>query len=220
MKSIFPHPSNATEDGLLTVGGFINTKILLDAYSNGIFPWPISIDLPLAWFSPDPRGIIDLTKINLSKNLIKSLRNSPFEFKINHNFHAVIQECAKHHSKNFSTETWITPEIIEGYCQFYQDGHAYSAEAYENNELVGGLYGVQINGYFSGESMFFKKSNASKFALYHLLVLLQQNQIPFLDTQMVTPITQKFGAIYISRKQFLEELKKSLQLKPKFRFNE
>ena len=215
MKSIFPDPRHATEDGLLTVGGFITPEILIDAYTHGIFPWPISIELPLAWFSPDPRGIINLDNFAPSRNILKSFNQSGFSIKYNQNFEAVIKGCASHHSQNFSKETWITPEMISGYCDLHQKGHAFSVETYNTkNELVGGLYGVTINGFFSGESMFFVESNASKFALYSLLELLKSKNIPMLDTQMVTPITEKFGADYISREDYLKILDRSLHLAP------
>ena len=208
MKSIFPDPNLATEEGLLTVGGFITPEILIDAYSNGIFPWPVSVDLPLAWFSPDPRGVIDLGEFNPSKSLIKSIKQSDFEFSFNRNFEQVIKKCAKHHSRNFSEETWITPEIIEGYISLFKYGNAYSAEAYLDGELVGGLYGVHIGRYFSGESMFYEKDNASKFALMELLKILKKKSHSFFDTQMVTPITERFGAKEIPRKEFLSLLYK------------
>ena len=215
MKSIFPDPRHATEDGLLTVGGFITPEILIDAYTHGIFPWPISIELPLAWFSPNPRGIIKLDHFSPSRNLLKSFNQMGFTIKYNQNFEAVIKGCATHHSHNFSKETWITPEMISGYCDLYKKGHAFSAETYNSkNELVGGLYGVTINGFFSGESMFFTESNASKFALYSLLELLKNKNILMLDTQMVTPITEKFGADYIDREDYLKILHRSLKLTP------
>ena len=125
MKSIFPDPNLASEEGLLTVGGFITPEILLDAYSNGIFPWPVSVDLPLAWFSPDPRGIIDLNEFTPSKNLTKSIKQCHFKFVFNRNFEQVIKKCAKHHSRNFSEETWITPEISKDIALFNY-GNAYS----------------------------------------------------------------------------------------------
>jgi len=214
MKSIFPDPNLASEDGLLTVGGFISPEILLDAYSHGIFPWPISVDLPLAWFSPDPRGVIFLENFSISKNLKKTLKQTNFYCRFNTQFEKVIKGCARHHSQNFSKETWITPEMIKGYCELHQKGHAYSIETYnKHNELVGGVYGVNIGGFFSGESMFYTEDNASKFALFTLLEFLQSKKITMLDTQMTTPITEKFGATYIARAEYLEHLNKSLQQK-------
>ena len=212
MRSIFPDPRNATEDGLLTVGGFITPEILLDAYSNGIFPWPISVDLPLAWFSPDPRGVIFLDKFNISKNMLKTFRQNNFHCKYNTRFKDVIENCARHHSKNFSKETWITPEMIEGYCKLYDHGNAYCIETYnQKQELVGGLYGVHINGFFSGESMFFIEDNASKFALYSLLTTLKSEGVLLFDSQMTTPVTEKFGAEYISRDEYLSQLQVCLK---------
>ena len=214
MKSIFPDPNLASEDGLLTVGGFITPRILIDAYSNGIFPWPISVELPLAWFSPDPRGIIFLNELSVSRSIQKSLRKNQFTCKFNSQFKAVINKCAQHHSKKFSEETWITPEMITGYCELHEQGNAYSIETYnQSNELVGGLYGVNINGFFSGESMFFTEDNASKFALFTLLNYLKSQGVKMFDSQMTTPITERFGAEYISRNHYLEHLKESLEMK-------
>lgn len=214
MKSIFPNPRHATEDGLLTVGGFITPEILVDAYTNGIFPWPISVELPLAWFSPDPRGIILLEDYNPSRNVTKSFNQSNFTVRYNTNFEAVILGCAKHHSQNFSKETWITPEMVKGYCALHEKGNAFSVETYDtDNQLVGGLYGVNINGFLSGESMFFTRSNASKFALYSLLEHLKSVNAIMLDTQMTTPVTEKFGAKYIDREEYLLFLDKSLKAK-------
>lgn len=216
MKSIFPDPSLASEDGLLTVGGFISPEILLDAYSHGIFPWPISVDLPLAWFSPNPRGVIFLNEYTISKNLKKNLKQTNFYCKFNTQFKSVIENCAKHHSKNFSKETWITPEIIKGYCDLHQRGFAYSIETYnQEHELVGGVYGVNIGGFFSGESMFYLENNASKYALFTLLEYLKSQKIILLDTQMITQVTEKFGAIYIPRHEYLIHLKKALLMKAK-----
>tara|TARA_B100000886_G_C20368104_1_gene468282 strand:+ start:18 stop:686 length:669 start_codon:yes stop_codon:yes gene_type:complete len=213
MKSIFPDPRLASEDGLLTVGGFVTPEILIDAYTNGIFPWPVSIDLPLAWFSPDPRGIITLDQIKISKNVLKAIKQTNYSCKFNTCFEDVIKSCATHHSKNFSRETWITPEMIKGYLQLHHKGHAYSIETFnEKNELVGGLYGVNINGFFSGESMFFKEDNASKFALYSLIIFLHELNFPMLDIQMVTPITERFGGEFITRDKYLDILSECLKM--------
>ena len=209
----FPPVSQADENGLLAIGGDLDLETLKEAYLHGIFPWPISVELPLAWFSPDPRGILPTDQFVVNRTLQKSLNSNKYTFKMNTCFDRVIRSCALHHEfyKKGDCETWITPEMIDGYNLLFDNGLAYSAELYnENNFLVGGVYGVKFNNFYSGESMFFLESNASKITLYHLINHLKANNIPFLDIQMVTPTTEKLGGIEISRDQFLRDIKSLL----------
>ena len=211
MKSIFPPIDMADQDGLLFVGGEVDEKTLLDAYRRGIFPWPLSIELPLAWFSPDPRAIIIPEELKIGSSLKKTLSKNNFEFRMNTCFEQVIFQCARHHSEKSKFGTWITPQIIDGYRNLHQKGHAYSAETFLNGELVGGMYGVCINNFFSGESMYYQKDNASKFALVSFIQEIQKKKAPFFDIQMLTPTTKSLGGKYIARSEFLELLKISLE---------
>lgn len=206
----FPPVESADEDGIVAIGGDLETDSLLLAYSQGIFPWPISKEYPLAWFSPDPRGILLFDKIHLSKSLRKFLKKNPYEVRYNTNFEAVIMNCASV-KRNDQTSTWITQEIIDSYIKLQKLGFAYSIETYLEDRLVGGVYGVCINRFYSGESMFHLEDNASKVALVSLLYMLKQRDIGWIDTQMVTPVVQSLGGIEIPRKNFLQMLKLSLK---------
>lgn len=207
----FPPIDLADEHGLLALGGDLEVDTLLLAYRRGIFPWPISDEYPLAWFSPDPRGILTKETLHRPKSLQKALNKSSLTIHFNKDFDATIEACAKVHSSRGSYETWITEEIIAGYKKLHRAGHAYSAEAYNlDNQLVGGLYGVHIGGYLTGESMFYKEDNASKFVLSSLMEFLFTKGINWLDTQMVTPVVKTLGGVEIPRKVFIENLKKSI----------
>lgn len=207
----FPPIDSADEQGLLALGGDLEVDSLLLAYSCGIFPWPISKEYPLAWFSPDPRGILAFDNLHLGKSFRKFLKKNPYEIKFNTNFEAVIMSCAqvKRHDQ---ASTWISQQIIDAYINLHQQGYAYSIETYLEERLVGGVYGVCINRFYSGESMFHLEENASKVALVSLLYLLKQRDIGWLDTQMVTPVVESLGGVEIPRDTFLKML--DLSLKP------
>lgn len=205
----FPPVDTADEHGLLALGGDLEIESLLLAYSQGIFPWPISKEYPLAWFSPDPRGILTFEKLHIAKSLRKFLRKNPYEIRFNTNFEAVIMNCALV-KRSDNQGTWITQEIIDSYINLFKKGFAYSVETYENDQLVGGVYGVCINRFYSGESMFHKADNASKVALIALLYQLHQKGIGWIDTQMVTPVVEALGGIEIPRDTYLNMLKIAL----------
>ncbi|MBK22727.1 MAG: leucyl/phenylalanyl-tRNA--protein transferase [Halobacteriovorax sp.] len=204
----FPSVDTADESGLVAVGGDLEVSSLKLAYRRGIFPWPISREFPLAWFSPDPRGVLDYKDLIVSTSLKKALKRGQFEVRFNTCFMDVIEACACIKNRKNESETWITPEIIQGYINFHNAGHAYSVETInkETGELVGGLYGVLVGGHVSGESMFYRESNASKIALYRLMERLSDYGINYLDTQMVTPIVEAFGGKEISRDNFLKRI--------------
>lgn len=206
----FPPIESADEHGLLAIGGDLEIDSLLLAYSQGIFPWPISEEYPLAWFSPDPRGILAFDKLHLSKSLRKFLKKNPYEVRFNTNFEAVIMNCARV-KRNDQSSTWITQEIINSYIELHRQGYAYSIETYRDDILVGGVYGVCINRFYSGESMFHTEDNASKVALVSLLYLLKQRDISWIDTQMVTPVVETLGGLEIPRETFLQMLNVSLR---------
>jgi leucyl/phenylalanyl-tRNA---protein transferase len=204
-RVVFPPVENATEDGLVAVGGDLEIDTIEEAYRRGIFPWPISVEFPLAWFSPNPRGILDFSDLHLSRSFEKFLRKNNFRATFNTAFPAVIRACARMVRKN-QPDTWITPQMIKGYEQLFLHGKAYSAETWHGEELVGGVYGVVMGEFVSGESMFMKEDNASKFALYALIKKLEASGIKWLDTQMVTPVVDQFGGKLISRENFLKKI--------------
>jgi leucyl/phenylalanyl-tRNA--protein transferase len=209
-KIIFPPIENADEHGLVAIGGDFSVDTLLTAYLQGIFPWPISAEMPYTWFSPDPRGILFIPKAHRPKSFLKWKKKTSWHIKYNVDFEKIIQNCAHSSTRKEGDETWIFPPIIEGYTQLFHQGFAYCVGTYDGEELVGGLYGVRINNYVSGESMFFKKSGASKLALDYLLTKLETENIPWIDTQMVTPLLKSFGAQEVPRSHFLHLLAQQL----------
>ncbi len=214
----FPSVHYADEQGLVAVGGDLEVPSLLLAYSQGIFPWPIPDVAPLAWFSPDPRGIIDVKKFHLPQKLrqfiAKEKDRRDIEVRFNDNFNAVIKACAESLNRN-DQGTWITEEIIEAYQLLHMAGYAFSVETYYGGILAGGLYGVCHRNCVSGESMFYLEDNASKLALYALILKLKEYEIPFLDTQMSTSVVKSLGGEEIPRKVFLDLLRKSQSMPAK-----
>lgn len=205
MAVIFPPLETATPEGLLAVGGNLDIETLVTAYTQGIFPWPISSQSPLTWFSPDPRGVIELSEFHIPKSLKKFLNNSPFVLTANQQFSKVIENCAQV-SRKHEKGTWISQDIIDGYTSLFEAELAYSIEVLYNDQLVGGLYGTCIGEIISGESMFHTMDNASKVALCYLVDKLKAQNIQWLDTQMVTPIVSSFGGKQISRDIFATRL--------------
>lgn len=203
----FPPIETADEHGLLAIGGDLEPSSLILAYTSGIFPWPISDEYPLAWFSPDPRGVLYTKSLHIPRSLQKIINKSEYKITINQQFENVIREC-QHAPRKDQDGTWITEEIISSYIKLNQLGHAYSIEVLDtNNTLIGGLYGVNIGKYLTGESMFYKKANASKLALVHLLKFMEKEKIPFLDTQMVTETVKNLGGIEIPREVFVNKIR-------------
>lgn len=209
-KIFFPPVETANEDGLVAVGGDLEVDTLIEAYRRGIFPWPLStyplnVDLPNTWFSPDPRGLLVFENLHVSKSFIKFLKKSPFTVTFNKAFSEVINQCAKMPRKD-QPGTWITPEIISAYNKLFDEGKAYSVEVWNEEKLVGGIYGVVLGNFVSGESMFTLEDNAGKEALYALVHQLKERGIGWLDTQMVTEVVKQFGGRYYPRPTFLKRL--------------
>ena len=206
----FPDPSAAIHtqrvNGLVAVGGDLSVHRLLLAYRSGIFPW--SVD-PISWWSPDPRGIFDLDQFHVSRSLGRTVRKSVFEVSVNRAFRKTVEGCAA--SAPGRPSTWISPEFIEAYCELHRLGHAHSVECWRGGELVGGIYGVAVGGLFAGESMFHLRPDASKVALYHLARRLRERGFVLFDIQMVTPHTERLGAIEIPRREYLKRLKSALE---------
>lgn len=206
-REYFLNPNAAMVDGLIAVDDHMDVDHLLEAYSFGIFPWPQE-DLPTLWFSPPERGILQFKNYRPSRKLQKFLRKKPFEISMDRAFKKVITQCQRVPRPD-QEGTWITDKILEGYLEFHEAGYAHSIEAWEDGELVGGLYGVYVAGVFCGESMFHKKDNASKACLHYLVEFLQRQGMEWMDIQMVTPHLESVGAEYITRKQFLKKLEES-----------
>mgnify|MGYP000704681205 CR=1 FL=1 len=203
----FPDPRQTDENGLLAVGGDLTTENLLSAYTKGIFPWPQE-GFPILWFSPEERGILDFDDFHIPKSVDKELRKKEFRITVNEGFDRVIENCSKI-PRSEQDGTWILPEMLEAYKKLNQEGHAHSVECWREKDLVGGLYGVYIKGIFSGESMFYKESGASKACLIYLVDHLKSLGNTWMDIQMVTPVLELFGGDYISRDEFLKRLEAS-----------
>lgn len=198
---LFPPVDTATEEGIVAIGGDLGTERLLLAYRNGIFPW-FNEDEPIVWWSPDPRFVLYPQRLKVSKSMQTVLNNGKFRFTINRAFTQVIQQCKTTYRKG-QGGTWISPAIQDAYTQLHLLGHAHSAEAWFNGELVGGLYGVKIGKVFFGESMFSKISNASKFAFIKYVQQLKIEGVSLIDCQVYTEHLESLGAEMIERKKFL-----------------
>jgi leucyl/phenylalanyl-tRNA--protein transferase len=213
---IFPDPRAALDEGILCVGGDLSVPTLLEAYSRGIFPWPQE-GYPLLWFSPPERGILDFARVHIARRLQRELRKPSGESPVitfDQDFAQVITECARiprAHEKG----TWILPEMQKAYLDLHQAGYAHSVECWRGSSLVGGLYGVFVQGVFSGESMFFHESNASKRCLLALIERLKAIGVTWMDTQMVTPVLKDLGAHAISRDEYLLRLDQAHRASPK-----
>jgi leucyl/phenylalanyl-tRNA--protein transferase len=198
----FPEISQANSDGLLAIGGDLSVNRLMEAYQLGIFPW-FDNDQPILWWSPDPRFVLFPKKLKVSKSMKQVIRNTDFEITINKAFSSVIQECAIVKRQGQSS-TWITTNMIEAYCMLHDQGIAISVEVWLNNDLVGGLYGIDVqNKVFCGESMFTKVNNASKVGL---ISFIQQSNYELIDCQVYTDHLASLGAENISRNEFLKYL--------------
>jgi leucyl/phenylalanyl-tRNA---protein transferase len=199
----FPNPLDASDEGIVAYGGDLTPSRLMLAYRLGIFPWYSAKD-PILWWSPDPRLILELDEFKLSCSLRKKIPQ--FEIRFDTAFSQVIRECAMAPRRGQSG-SWIVPEMIEAYEELHALGYAHSVEAYQNGELVGGLYGVNVGGVFCGESMFAKVSDASKVALSVLVEHLRGWGFDFIDCQVPTPHLKSLGAKEVSREVFLRRLR-------------
>ncbi len=203
----FPDIGLALEEpnGLIAIGGELSTERLLSAYRQGIFPW-YSEGEPVLWYSPNPRMVITKDKLHISKSLAKVLRSNQFEVRTNIDFAQVIHQCKTIKRKD-QNSTWIDDKMSQAYTQLHHQGYAHSIEVYEDNQLVGGLYGVAIGKVFFGESMFSCESNASKVALAYLL---QSTDYQLIDCQVENPHLKSLGAFNVERSAFIKLLKKLL----------
>ena len=207
----FPDPRTADTTGpypgLVAFGGDLSVPRLLLAYRSGIFPWT---DDPITWWSPDPRAIFELDQFHLPRSLARVIRKGVFQITRDRAFHKVIQGCASPAPGRRST--WISSQFLQAYTRLHEEGHAHSVECWQGEELVGGLYGLSIGGFFAGESMFHRVNDASKVALYHLVQHLRDRGFVLIDIQMLTPITRQLGANTISRDDYLKRLSEAVEL--------
>ena len=208
-ENIFPDPRRATPEGIVAVGGRPEPELLAEAYARGIFPWPVE-GYPLLWFSPPERGVLFFGELHVPRSLARERRRTRLTFTIDRAFDGVIHACAEV-PRAHEQGTWITAEMIRGYCEFHRRGRAHSVEAWEGGRLVGGLYGVDAGGAFAGESMFHLRPNASKLALLFLIDHLAARGLEWLDIQVLTPHMEALGARLIPRDQFLERLARELR---------
>jgi len=201
----FPPPRRAVAQGphrgLVAVGGDLSAERLRLAYRSGLFPWT---DTPITWWSPDPRAIFELDRLHVSASLARTLRKQVFVVTVDRAFRAVMEGCTEAGAGRLGT--WITPLFIEAYTALHQEGSAHSVECWLDDELVGGVYGVALGGFFAGESMFHRVSNASKVALVHLAGRLRQCGFSLFDIQMLTRVTRQMGAVEIPREDYLRRL--------------
>jgi leucyl/phenylalanyl-tRNA--protein transferase len=220
----FPAPETALTEregaaGLLAAGADLSPERLLEAYRNGIFPW-FSEGQPVLWWSTDPRMVLQTRDFHVSHSLSKSLRKidrsmaerGPWTIRFDSAFATVMQECAR--LRDGSGGTWISPEIIEGYCGLHQRGHAHSAELWHDDRLVGAAYGVCIGRMFYGESMFARVPDASKIALAYLVHFLRSEGVELIDCQQETSHLARLGARPMPRKNFLAQMKAAITQPP------
>jgi leucyl/phenylalanyl-tRNA---protein transferase len=200
----FPPPEGASPEGIVAVGGDFRPERLLLGYAQGIFPWP-SDGLPLLWFSPDPRFVLEPRRAHVPRSLRKQLRRQAYEVRFDTAFDQVIRNCAETRRPG-QRGTWIIDELVEGYEALHELGFAHSIEAWQDGELVGGLYGVAFARVFCGESMFSRRTDASKVALAWLIAALRRGGYVLHDCQFMTSHLASLGAVEISRDAYVSML--------------
>lgn len=207
-KLFFPPVDKADEHGILAIGGDLSAERLILAYSSGIFPW-FNEDDPIIWWSPDPRFVMYPHALKVSKSMNQLLKKQVFNITFDTSFRSVITACqvVRRHGQS---GTWITEDMLEAYCVLHELGYAHSIEAWQNGELVGGLYGVSLGRAFFGESMFAKVSNASKAAYITLIQKLEKLNFQLIDCQVYTEHLESLGAVSIPRSLFIEQVNKAL----------
>jgi leucyl/phenylalanyl-tRNA--protein transferase len=206
----FPSVDEATDEGLLAIGGDLSPERLLLAYRSGIFPW-FEEGLPVLWWSPHPRAILELDQLRVSRRLMRTIRQNKFRISIDHCFQDVMRSCGQR-----DEGTWITDTMVEAYCELHRLGFAHSVEAWLGNELAGGIYGVSIGGFFAGESMFYRHRDASKIALFHLTEQLAGAGFLLFDLQILNDHTDSLGAVEISRTEYLSRLARAIEAPVRF----
>jgi leucyl/phenylalanyl-tRNA--protein transferase len=204
----FPDPRTASPEGIVAIGGDLHPESVLAAYRQGIFPWPVE-KLPLLWFCPAERGILDFDALHVPRSLRRAQRQSGLRFTVDRAFASVIRGCSET-PRPGQHGTWITPAVIAAYCRLHDMGVAHSVEAWSaSGELVGGTYGVDVEGAFAAESMFYRVANASKLCILHLVSHLRRRGLDWIDVQTLTPHMARLGARLVPREAFLERLQRT-----------
>jgi leucyl/phenylalanyl-tRNA--protein transferase len=192
------------DDDVVAVGGDLEPETLVAAYRHGVFPWPVP-GLPLLWFCPRERAILEFARLHVGRSLARARRRSRLRFTVDTAFPAVIRACAEV-PRRAQDSTWITPAMVAAYVRLHERGVAHSVEAWQEGVLVGGVYGVAVDGAFAAESMFHRVSGASKLALLHLIEHVAARGLDWLDVQVLTPLLAQLGARTIGRAAFLARL--------------
>ena len=207
----FPPVESATPEGLLAVGGDLSSERLLAAYRHGIFPW-YNPGQPILWWSPDPRAVLYPEKLKIARSLRKTLKRGQLRVTFDTSFREVMLACAAPREQHPGGGSWITDDMVEAYAQLHAMGYAHSIETWQENRLVGGLYGVALGGVFFGESMFARAADASKVALVALVSKLRAWGFVLIDCQIPSAHLTSLGAEEIPRSAFLAELGRALKL--------
>lgn len=203
----FPNPRQADDEGLVAIGGDLKPDMLITAYSLGIFPW--TSEPVISWWSPNPRAIFFPSEFKLSPRMERAYRNTKMTFTFDRDFEGVMRGCSE--VAKGREESWIDEKFIEAYCELHRLGVAHSCEAWLEDKLIGGVYGIALRKYFSGESMFHRHSNASTFCLKYLMDFLAHQGFTLFDSQVLNPHTSRLGAKEVTREEFLKLLDLSLQ---------
>ncbi|BDQ36009.1 leucyl/phenylalanyl-tRNA--protein transferase [Pseudodesulfovibrio nedwellii] len=206
---VFPDPEEADPDGLLAVGGDLSPQRLLTAYANGIFPW-YGDDSPILWWSTNPRLVVFPEEFHMPRSLHRVLNKGTFTFTMDTRFSSVIRQCACS-PRPEQDGSWIVDDMIEAYIQLHELGYAHSVEAWQGDDLVGGLYGVSLGSVFYGESMFYHVSDASKAAFAVLVEQLRKWNFSLIDCQQTTHHLLRFGARELQRYQFLQMIREGME---------
>lgn len=202
---IFPNPLDVDleGEGLICIGADLSPSTLFEAYTHGLFPW-FSEGEPICWWSPEPRCIINPKHYKPSKSLLRNMKKFDYKITINHAFEQVIRSCSL--PRSYADETWISEDIIQAYCQMFHAGYGYSVEVWDQDHLVGGLYGISIGQGCFGESMFSTQTDVSKMAFFTLMLIGIEQNLPFIDCQLVNDHLLSLGASTISRQDYLKSL--------------
>lgn len=210
---IFPDPIESDPDGqgLICIGADLSPATLFEAYTHGLFPW-FCEDEPICWWSPEPRCIIRPQDYHPSKSLVRNMKKFDYKITINHAFEQVVRSCSL--PRSYAEDTWISEDIIEGYCQLFDASYGYSIEVWDEGKVVGGLYGVTIGHGCFGESMFSTQTDVSKMAFYTLMRIGQENHLPWIDCQLVNDHLLSLGACTLSRQVYLNSLQDVVKQPP------